>query len=566
MLLVNVVLPYSSVYNKKRSLEDAIRLIASCPLHFASLILSAVGLLLRLTDTEVGEGIEIEKNQMSLLKLFMPTPKITEVKEAFLKHLREERRKAPTVIRVGIFNFVQLAIAVKLALVYSQDTERKPTTQDSDNLLDALLIINEVGIDPYGDAHLDLSQILAVHQPFLLLESPNRYVCRWKMLFEKAFEIAKTNQFSYLDFEQRYKSDLIFEIDKYLVLGWILYHAWDKDRTRTSIAIGVDELREMTKFSNEELDRLLQEFCGDVSYFKAAISEKDAKHPYKNLRLLQKPLLRYKDSLICLNKNFLIMKFAVGFYYRLIDIYQEGKEDAAREEVRSLFGYAFGEYVDEILSRIFPSQRFLKGDSIPQKKGKSRVDGIIDYGHSLILLEYKSSLLPMNARTTTDPTKFKEWQKGNIIHAARQIDDFISQVKKGELDECFGINSSMIRTYYPLVVTLQMLPTAIGTYIQDIESELVKHNLLQDCPSVKPLEVMNVSDLELVEVVVDQGVALIDLVSNKILEARGKNWGSFLQEYYGKAIEAGGRESFFVKKCKEILGEAATITFKPPFL
>lgn len=581
MLIVDITITYQRVYGEERPIEDAKAIISELPLFPTIMTVSQIGLFLY----DPGElyGKELQEDQRGLFDRVitaLPEEKRKKIDKVFSETDADIREGLPQGVdgaRPVIFNSLQLTEAAKLALKYSKDRdfkgfELKLTREQIGELVDALLIINDhltkINVDLLFGGKPDITHLLAKSQQFAILEHPAHYLCRWRIIIHKAFKISR-ERFPFLELEKRYRNFYCFSVGYYQAMALFLYLAWHELPRNwidlRTIVYDIKNLRDhMLKIDENQFTRLLQEFCEDTSYFKRRMSKKEAMNPWNTLRLLQKPVLREGDGLICINENLIAKKGGEGFYYGLIDLYEEGsesdkKENELREQVRSLFGYAFEEYVSDIFERVYGfkpnsliNMRFTPGKLIPEQGGKRRIDGVINYGDSLIILEYKSSLLPLDARIHEDPSGFQDWKRRHLIESgAGQINDFIQQIKTGELDEILGIDHERVHSFYPLVITLQVLPTSTLYFMQELERDLREEGLLQDS-GVWDFEVMHISSLEVVEVLIKQGKVFKDLIEHKIKQGRYTDWHSFLFNKYGGDIAKVGINNYFVKKCTRI--------------
>lgn len=331
------------------------------------------------------------------------------------------------------------------------------------------------------------------------------------------------------------------DIQSYISLGLALYITWislpRKNIDEGSIYFGVDLLMNKIRISPEEFESGLEEFSRTPVSFKECVTRENAINPYNNLTLAQTPLLRLDNSLFCLDTNFFLMKIGEGFYHTLVRLY-EGGNIKEIQGIRNLLGRAFEKYTLEIFERIFHVseakrgfKRFIPGDALPKRLRQNQVDGIIDYGHSIVVVEFKSALVPIKAKTSMDTSEFERWETKTIIKAAKQIENIIHKIKRGDFkvpDEFHPLNPSDIKIYYPLIVTLQSLPIASPDYMNHINGRL--KNLLK-APDVAKLEIMNISDLEQAEIAISEGVSLLDLIERKIRQNVHPDWGAYLGIY-----------------------------------
>lgn len=539
MIVAAVCLTHSCIYGKKVPIEEAITRIASYPLSFVLKTISRMSLILE------GPVSEIEQKQVELCQ------RLLEPEQAFLidqavRNRAYEDKYLPRINGVEektiIFSRAQLAVATKIAILYCDEdnTERKELRWK--DFVDALLIIND-HLGPYWTGEPSIFQIINLNMQFQLTDPTANYIARWYDLTLKILELSKNTEFANLDLEERYKTSHTLTIQNYISLGLALYATWvslpRKSIDEGSIHFGVDLLKNKIKIPSEEFESGLKEFSRTPVTFKERVTRENAIDPYDNLTLLQTPLLRLDNSFFCLDTNFFLMKIGEGFYHTLVRLFESKNKNIKEiQGIRNLLGRAFEKYTLEIFERIFNSsrakrdfKRFIPGDALPKRLRENQVDGFIDYGHSMVVVEVKSALVPLEAKTSMDTKGFESWETKTIIKAAEQIENVIDKTKRGKLklpDEYDALNPSDIKMYYPLIITLQSLPLASPDYRNHIKRRV--KSLLQ-ATDIAPLEIMNISDLEQAEIAISEGVSFLDLIKRKISQEVHPDWGAYLGTY-----------------------------------
>jgi len=213
-----------------------------------------------------------------------------------------------------------------------------------------------------------------------------------------------------------------------------------------------------------------------------------------------------------------------------------------RENVMSLFGEVFEEYVNEIFGRVYgfsPLGSFIPAKYIEFADGRNKADAFIDCGNALIIIEYKSSPIPLKKVLASKDGlgKFHDWEDDNIIEAARQIHDVIDQIKNEKIP---GFSASRIKKYYPLVITLQYLPTPSPDYLGHVNEKLKEENdgagILQD-EDIGRINIISVNELEAAEAPLsEEGVTLKEMIDSKNSDDRTYYDGclGFIQANYSK--------------------------------
>ena len=144
--------------------------------------------------------------------------------------------------------------------------------------------------------------------------------------------------------------------------------------------------------------------------------------------------------------------------------------------------------------------------------GMKACDGVVVYGDTVVLLEFKAPLLPYPVRAEGDLDTLRTKVANIFGKASEQFDDTILAIEDG----CLGdvVQPNLVTRYLPLVVTLDMLPVEPFFY-RTIEETIAKRNALKH-RKVRALQVLSVSDLELLEEYMVEGGSLAELLLERI--------------------------------------------------
>ena len=538
-----IFLGHSELYGVPKGLCEAERLIASYPLY------NAIGCLSRMELILIDPTFEVTTNLIENQKDICRRTCSLEQLKVIEKVAEETRIREKT--DIILFHRPQLTSAMKLAFLNCPEEGKPP--EYLHNLAEALFIINDrIGPTPQDkptEYHLWVKQSQFVSSEVNLLY----YLARWCTLAKKIETKQKQTQ---LGLEKRFKSKYGTDLTSFLTMGIDFYMQWVVLRPRQDIdngiiSIGVPQLENRSKLDKVEFDKSLQEFCQPPEFFKKSIrKEAELKDPYKNVTFLKKPLVRFENNIICLGKHFLTMKIGSGFYWLLVELYERGRENKSRREIMKLFGEAFSEYTMGILKRIYGNRTNCplidvdKIDNFQNKQAKRKADALIICGDSLIVVEFKSSLFPVKLLSSNKVDDFHEWEREHLLEdGTKQIYSLIIQLIKSEIPK---LNvAQRVKKYYPLIITLQQLPTAVPTYISHFEkeAETLKNRELESADvrlngiRIEPINLMSVSELEQIEAIfVTPGCQenLKDIIDRKNQKDRYSNWLPFLQEYFNK--------------------------------
>ena len=182
-------------------------------------------------------------------------------------------------------------------------------------------------------------------------------------------------------------------------------------------------------------------------------------------------------------------------------------------------------YFDEV----FPQEaRRYVGEKQLRQRIPSRMkacDGVILYGDTVLLLECKATLLPYGVRAEGDLDILRRKAANIFGKAAEQFDDTILAIEDG----CLGdlVRPDTVTRYLPLVVTLDMIPVEPFFY-RTIEDVIAKRDALTHAKT-RPLQVLAVSELELLEEYMAEGGSLAEILLERI--ENGTHRDSSLKNY-----------------------------------
>lgn len=189
-------------------------------------------------------------------------------------------------------------------------------------------------------------------------------------------------------------------------------------------------------------------------------------------------------------------RMTFGAYWTVFDALTTTE---ARLSFSGAWGTAFEEYIISLLDDVYPRSSLLTNVFSPNMKWKSgrpiedgEIDGVLDFADHVIVLEIKSSLLPVDVRSSRDVASFNKWiaerlignknEKGGLRQLARNA----SAVRNGVL----GAARTAV---YPVLVSDE-------TSFQSLGVNRLLHrtfaDLLDDARDIRPLTVITTDEME----------------------------------------------------------------------
>ena len=241
----------------------------------------------------------------------------------------------------------------------------------------------------------------------------------------------------------------------------------------------------------------------------------DSLRPYDIEPLDRSPLVELEGRLYCPSVQLLRWKLTTGLHHVFLQP-SERNDEARRLEYFRYAGRMFENYVEALLRRVFPKEarRYVDEETLRQRipPGTKACDGVVIYGDTVLLLEYKATLLPYKVRGEGNLDDLRTKVRHVFGRAAKQFDHTILAIEEG----CLGnlVQPDLVTRYLPLVVTLDMLPVEPFFY-RTIEEAIDEQNALTHTKG-RAIQVLAVSELELLEEYMGEGGSLAALLLERI--------------------------------------------------
>ena len=378
---------------------------------------------------------------------------------------------------------------------------------------------------------------------------------------------------SYVDLPQRIRDltgldpDMLWFVLFALMAHWrniepdsIAQGVWIMDRT--------EYFRTMT-FSKDDIDNFFRIVSLNADQMTEQVFRfyRDELKPFHILPFARFPLVTMADKVFCVSVKLLKQKLTNGIHHLFLDVsrFSEGE----RKSYLDYMGAVFEDYVRRLLDRAFPpmSNRVLYPEDLISLIGSGKsCDFAILYGDSIVLLETKATRFSLAARTEGSWQEYERQFNDIFIEGGAQISSTIEAIEGGKLLE-LGVDPRRIQHYFPVIVTLEDLPMN-GMIYKKVRDDLFQKRFLQH-PKTRPLQAIDVGDLEFLEIGLNSGSNLRDILYDKTLSpnSRDDSMGNYLiakqepfimgpvNDYLGKLFTEMGDRALNTFKVKRLGGQ-----------
>lgn len=334
------------------------------------------------------------------------------------------------------------------------------------------------------------------------------------------------NSVNFIDINKALKRATSFDIWTYYALGFsILTQYALADVNRGKLKPEKFFINRYKYFANIKINkRRAVRFLNKLSFTPKLYKEefpieltKTKNFFYSFLLFRKKPLVRLSGFLYFVtNLRFLKEKITAGIFWEIAD-------SLSGEEKNKFFrfvGEIYEEYIKDIIKRIYKTQRgFAKRYSFEikykdSKQEKKTSDVIISYGNKVILVEAKAARLKMDTCVLGDLKSFRDDLEKMVYSASKQLERVITDWRSDKF-RVPGINIDNSTVFYPVIVTLNPIPQVDLIWQEEINKELKSRGYFLD-HRIKPLQVIDTEELEMLEPLIKSGAGMVDILDKKI--------------------------------------------------
>lgn len=244
-------------------------------------------------------------------------------------------------------------------------------------------------------------------------------------------------------------------------------------------SLGISEFRELLRNGNPcGFDNLVDEIRR-----RAFVSE--------SLTIFRKfPFLQLDaDRALILDLQFLVDLLTSGVYWSIFN----GLPTNRRDTFRQLWGRLFELYAVNLLKKFYPRASGIFSPDLQYESGQ--VDGLLDFGNEVLLLEIKASLLTEPAKRTLNSTEFVSDFNRKFVQNEKGSPKAILQLTSS----CMALENGTIRTatrptrIYPIFVSDE---PGIETFFFNAYMNEIFQKELHAGSRIQPLTVMSINELE----------------------------------------------------------------------
>jgi hypothetical protein len=484
---------YEDLFEKRSTLSDLIENVAKYSRESVIYVCASAALLLKIWSRG---AFDIRQHDQLVDSFFMP------VRASSL--IAISRLDEPQYV----FHRRQLLLLAKLALLHCPE-EGIDLVKEPRGFGDALLMAND-------QFHFDLQGF--TNEEKLLNTLTNFVPVIEYSVFRLESEIARSHlmltQFSlrlknhpdFIDIPESFLKLAGIPLQDYLALWFGLlskYTAIDLPTLQKDwmeLYIRPDFFR-TTEVPLDMAEAFLEELTATPEDLKKSFAQRDyGANDFTALR--SKPLIAEGNGAVLSDMFFLIEKIQSGPYWRIND-----SSRPVGDRLRRFWGPVFEEYLLELLNSSCDEQfnKYIHGPRFDDPTSEQVCDGMLLFGDSIVLLEYKSSMFRAESKYSGNPElllhEIEEKlvaTKENSPKGVRQLAAAVRSLFLAEKRECIrGIDLKGVHRVFPVLVTLDsigrtlMMSRFLSEYFQKELGEGRSKG-----PQIMPLLSIYIEDLE----------------------------------------------------------------------
>jgi len=366
--------------------------------------------------------------------------------------------------------------------------------------------LNNLGIDEKKEyLRLELLPTFELYNPPELMFE----IARTRLIFKTVFPHLRCSPL-FIDIDKKFQDFTGLSLDDYMFLIsaiMALYRNKRKDIKSDPNAIFIEEnnFTRATHISSDKLNKLFELVSIPIGQYKNEIlSSKDINLNYGFLTFRKYPLARIFDNkYICLDFYFLLDKISNGIFWLINDNLKENE----RSKFHAFWGCIFESYIKLFFEKIYTQKEHIFIPNPPYDNIEGEVaDGILDYGEDLILLEYKFTVLPQEAKyinsasqlTKEIKLKFEKNQEGEWKGYGQLANSINKLFSKGSNVTCKYVSKDKIKRIFPVLIVYEHFFNTpfINYFFNKNFQKLINNSSITEYIEIKPLVVLTIEDFE----------------------------------------------------------------------
>ncbi len=483
---VGVYLDYEKVYGRKPTWEMVKELLRPySPRH----LLNALAYIS--TQLGRGEGGRDIEMQAHLIRSFFPKnyAKVLATAQRF------QREKGFAF--VAVFAEVHLRNFVKAILIHCESTTSIPPPS-LQPLGDVFLMLNDLTDYPRdvpNDQEAFIGNLLAMLTQFRSEPMAQSLARSFDLFLTDRTHLRDSP--NYIDLPQEAASVLgcdpvIYWALQFANYGRILAFE-DLIPDGENLSLHFDSFAAGYELSVQETAAFRRMTLGDFDVMKEAATARYGQEfkQFDALVLAKTPIIAFSNCAFCPSRILLEEKLRHGLYHVHLD---PALPEAQRARFQRFFGDVFADYARTLLKRLY-GDRFIDLDATPLAADGAKVcDAAIRLDRNLVLIEFKSGVIPAAVRSATDSGLLTRSINDTYVNAIRQLDSTAQKIEQGGL-ATLGIRPDDISNYLPLIITYDSTPMLDPLYGY-IMSQVNKGHSYPSLTKERPIQMMSCDELE----------------------------------------------------------------------
>jgi hypothetical protein len=301
-----------------------------------------------------------------------------------------------------------------------------------------------------------LSEYIAINE-YRGFDVVERIVRSWRMVVEIPPLLMKDPNFVELD-KVFYELNRIQLLDFFAMCFALLVGDCEEYYTKVGAVLTyLPEFWQQTTLPKSSIEEFWKIVSTDISHFLQEVSRKDGgRSDFTAFR--KYPLIQHGESRVCFDLVFIVEKLLAGVYW---SIFFSSKE--TQSKLPRFWGAVFEKYVNDILQdSCLVNGKFLPDPRYNENHNEQLCDGLILVGEDLVVLEYKASMLTIEAKYRNDWAVLKREMHGKFVETSdgqkKGVLQLAAAVKKLTSLDCKtlvkDIDLSQVKRIFPVLVTL----------------------------------------------------------------------------------------------------------------